>query len=89
MPGVKPEDVDIQVSGNQVSLRGEVRKEKGEEKANYLLREHRYQSFSRTLTLPTAVVADDAKAEIRDGVLHLTLPKADETRPKVITVKTK
>lgn len=89
MPGVKPEDVNIEVSGDQLSIRGEVREEKREEKANYHLREQRYGSFSRTLTLPAPVMADKAKAEVVDGILHLNLPKAEEARPKVITVKAK
>lgn len=89
MPGVKPEDVDIQITGDQLHLHGEVQVEKKEENADYHLKEQRYRSFTRTLTLPAPVMADKADAKVVDGVLTLTLPKAEEARPKVIKVKAK
>ena len=89
MPGLNADDIDIQVTGDTLTLRGETKKEEVEEKAKYHIREHRYQSFSRSLTLPVNVVADKADAQMENGVLTLRLPKAEETKPKVITVKTK
>ena len=57
--------------------------------AKYPLREHRYQSFARSLMLPAAVVADKAQADMKNGILTLTLPKAEEAKPKTISVKAK
>lgn len=89
LPGVKPDDIHISVTGDVLSLRGEVKEEKAADEATYHLRERRYGAFSRTISLPTSVVADKAKAEFENGVLTLTLPKAEETKPKTITVKAK
>lgn len=87
LPGVKPEDVDIQVSGDTLTIRAEMKQEEEKKEATYHLREQRYASYSRSLLLPTAVHADKAKAEVKDGILHLTLPKSEEAKPKVIKVK--
>ncbi|MFN2145797.1 MAG: Hsp20/alpha crystallin family protein [Anaerolineales bacterium] len=89
LPGLEPEDIDIQITGDLLTMRGETKQEDIDENAKYHLREHRYQSFSRSLTLPAAVLADKTKAEMKNGVLTLTLPKAEEAKPKVITVKAK
>jgi len=89
LPGTKAEDVQISVTGDMLTIKGELKeKEEVKEKA-YHIREHRYGSFERTLNLPTDVVADKAKAEFEDGVLTVTLPKAEEVKPKTITVKAK
>lgn len=89
LPGIKPEDVDIQVTGSVLTVRGESRMEKEVEEATYHLREQRQGSFSRSVNLPTLVVADEANAEFEDGVLTITLPKAEEVKPKAIKVKAK
>jgi len=89
LPGLDPKDLDIQITGDNLTLRGEVKSEEAKEGVKYHIREHRYQSFSRSLTLPSAVIADKANAEMKNGVLTLTLPKAEESKPKVITVKAK
>lgn len=89
LPGLDPDDLDIQITGDLLTLRGEVQAETVEEGAKYHLREHRYQSFSRSLSLPAAVVSDKANAEMKNGVLTLTLPKAEEAKPKTISVKAK
>ena len=89
LPGLDPEDLDIQVIGDTLTIRGELKKETEEKEKTYHIRENQYQSFSRSVTLPTMVKADKANAEMKNGVLTLTLPKADETKPKVITVKAK
>ena len=85
-PGVKPEDMDISVIGDALTLKGELKSEERFEEGNYVRKERRYGSFQRTLTLPTSVVADRANAEFENGVLTLTLPKADEAKPKSIKV---
>jgi HSP20 family protein len=88
-PGVKPEDIDVSISGDVLTIRGETKAEKKVEKANYIRQERRYGAFSRSLTLPSTVVADKATAEFENGVLILTLPKAEEVKPKTIQVKAK
>jgi HSP20 family protein len=92
LPGMKPEDVKISLTGNVLNLSGEFssESEKSEEKGvTYHLREHRYGSFSRALTLPTAVQGDKIKAEYENGIVTLTLPKAEEARPKTVNIKVK
>ena len=89
MPGIDPDDLDIQISGDTLTLSGEKKQEDEVKEAKYHLRERRYQSFSRSLRLPTLVVADKAQAEMKNGELILKLPKAEEVKPKAITVKAK
>ena len=89
MPGVKPEDIDITITGDTLTIKGETKAEEKVEKANYVRQERRYGAFSRSLTLPTTIVAEKAKAEFENGVLTLTLPKAEEVKPKTIKVKAK
>ncbi|MCL5257334.1 MAG: Hsp20/alpha crystallin family protein [Chloroflexi bacterium] len=86
VPGVKPEDLDISVLGNVLTIKGQFKQEEEQEKKNYLLHERRYGSFSRTVTLPVEVVADKATADFKDGVLTLTLPKVEEVKPKQIKI---
>jgi HSP20 family protein len=89
IPGVKPEDINITVTGDVLSIRGEAKQETEEEKGNYLRRERRYGSFCRQFTLATPVKVDEATADFQDGILHLTLPKAEEVKPKAIEVTKK
>jgi HSP20 family protein len=89
LPGVKPEDISISVTGEVLTIRGEVKEEKKVDEAEYHLHERRYGSFSRSLPLPTSVRADKAEAHFEHGVLTLALPKAEEVKPKTITVKAK
>jgi HSP20 family protein len=91
LPGFKSDDVQINVTGEILSIRGEVKREREDENKNksWHIREQRWSSFERSVRLPTAVVADKAKAEFEDGVLTVSLPKAEEVRPKTISVKTK
>lgn len=89
LPGIKPEDISISVTGDVVSLRGATVQEAEHKDATYFVRERRSGEFSRSLPLPAPVVADKARAEFENGVLTLTLPKAEEVRPKTITVKAK
>ena len=89
LPGLKADDVQISITGDTLNMKGEF-KEKAETKEKaYHLREQRYGSFERTLSLPAEVIADKAKAEFEDGILTITLPKAEEVKPKTITVKAK
>lgn len=89
VPGVKPEDIDVSITGDVLTIKGETRAEEKVEKANYIRQERRYGAFSRSLSLPSIVMADKATADFENGVLTLTLPKAEEVKPKTITVKAK
>ncbi|MBI5879465.1 MAG: Hsp20/alpha crystallin family protein [Chloroflexi bacterium] len=89
VPGIKPEDLDITVVGDTLTIKGEIKAQTKEEKTNFLLRERRWGMFQRTLTLPVEVQADRARAEFEHGVLTLTLPKVEEIKPKQIKVSLK
>ncbi len=89
LPGVKPDDIQISVTGDVLTIRGEVKKDEEVKNANYQMRERSYGAFSRSIPLPTSIVADRAKAEFESGILTLTLPKAEEVRQKTIAVKAK
>jgi HSP20 family protein len=83
VPGLKAEDLNIQVLENVVSIEGEY---KADEDAEYLLSELPNGSFRRALRLPSDIEADQVQAKIADGVLTLNLPKAESARPKRIQV---
>jgi HSP20 family protein len=89
LPGIKPEQVEINVTGEMLTLKGQIKEQSESEDKAYHIREQRWGSFERSISLPTAIVADKAKAEFENGVLTVTLPKADEVKPKTITVKAK
>ena len=89
LPGVKPEDVSIDITGETLTIRGESKAEQEIKKEDYLYQERRYGSFSRSVALPSGLKPDKAEATIEDGVLTLTIPKAEEVKPKAIKVKAK
>jgi len=89
IPGVDPSDIDISIQNDTLTIKGETKMEEEVAEANLVVREHYYGVFSRTLTIPVSIKADEAEAEFEDGILTLTLPKADELKPKAIKVKTK
>jgi HSP20 family protein len=89
LPGVKADDVQINVTGDVLTIKGEIKQEEEQKGRSYHIREHRWGAFERSIILPTAVVADKARAEFENGILTITLPKAEEVRPKTITVKAK
>ncbi len=89
LPGMKSDDVQISITGDMLTLKGEFKQEDEKKEKAYHLREQRYGAFERTFALPTAVISDKAKAEFENGVLTITLPKAEEVKPKMITVKAK
>jgi len=89
VPGVKPEDIDVSITGDTLTIKGEFKEEEGVEKENYIRRECRYGSFSRSISLPVPVKVDKASAEFENGILKLTLPKAEEVKPKTIQIKAK
>ena len=87
LPGVKKDDIDITITKDTVSISGS-RKEKEEkdDKKKYYYRSME-SSFEQRFNLPTLVDSDKAEAELKDGVIHLTLPKAEEVKPKQIEIK--
>jgi HSP20 family protein len=87
LPGIKADEVQISVTGEALTLKGEVKQEDETQEKTYHIREQRWGAFERTIMLPTDVVADKAKADFEDGILTISLPKAEQVRPKTITVK--
>mgnify|MGYP005842741881 CR=1 FL=1 len=87
LPGMAMDDLEIYVSGgNQLSLQGQ-RKPPAVEKGNWHRQERGYGQFSRVVTLPDIVDADNVQAQLRDGVLTITLPKREEAKPRRIAVR--
>ena len=85
VPGLKAEDLNVQVLEDVVRIQGEY---KGDEQS-YLVRELPNGSFTRTLRLPSVIEADHVEAKIAEGVLTLTLPKAESARPKKISIQSR
>jgi HSP20 family protein len=86
LPGVDPKDVDIRLENNVLTLRGERKWSKDVDRENYHRVERSYGSFTRSFTLPNVVDTEKIKADFKDGMLRLTLPKREEARPKQIAI---
>ncbi len=86
LPGVKPDDVQITVHGDTLTIRGESKTDEEKKGEHWHLRERRYGTFQRSLTLATTVNSDKAQADFDLGVLTLTLPKAESAKPRQIKV---
>jgi HSP20 family protein len=89
LPGLKPEDVNIDITGDTLTIKGETKAEQEIKRENYLYQERRYGAFSRSVVLPSGLKTDKAEATLEDGTLTLTIPKAEEVKPKAIKVKAK
>ena len=89
LPGLSEKDIDVSIASNVLTLRGEKKEDKERKDGKVYRRETWSGSFQRTLSLPLSVDAGNAKADLKDGVLTLVLPKREEAKPKQITVKTK
>ena len=87
LPGLTPDKVDIAIEGDTLTIHGELQQPL--ENVDYLFQERVHGTFSRMLTLNVPVEAENAEAVFENGVLTLTLPKAEEIKPKVIKVKGK
>jgi HSP20 family protein len=87
LPGVKPEKVDVTIADDLVTVRGSYEEEQQTAEAGYVHRELRRGSFARTFAVPTAVRWEAAKADFKDGLLTLTLPKAENVKPKHVKVE--
>jgi len=86
MVGLKPEDIDVSVVGDKLTIKGEIKPDSEVEEDKYLKRERKYGPFSRTVIIPRPVKADQASASFKDGILTITLPKIEEQHPKVINI---
>jgi HSP20 family protein len=86
IPGVEAKDLDIQVAREAVAISGEHRYENKTQEQGFFRTELRYGSFQRTIPLPVAVENNQVQAEFKDGILKLTLPKAQEARHKVVKI---
>lgn len=88
LPGVAPDDIDMNILGNTLTLSGERLPVEGQDdKQTWHRRERGTGKFMRTIELPVDIVADKVKAEYRHGLLRVTMPKAAEAKPKKISVK--
>jgi len=87
LPGLKEEEVNITLSDNVLTLSGEKKQEIKDEKDNYVRVERTYGKFERSFSLPTNIVADKVDADYKDGVLTISIPKADEAKSRTIKIK--
>ena len=89
LPGIKPEELDVTITGNTLSISGESKEENEVKDKNYIRQERRYGSFSRTVTLPNGLKGDKVDATFENGMLTLKIPKAEEIKPKSIKIQAK
>ena len=91
MPGVKSEDIQISVTGDTLRIKGEMEVNKAQvpKPVKYLLQERQHGAYSRSLRLPVQVDANGASAEVENGILKLSIPKAEAIKPKTISIKSK
>ncbi|WP_028490669.1 Hsp20/alpha crystallin family protein [Thermus islandicus] len=87
VPGLAPEDLEVSLEGNKLTVRGQVKPVEEAQVRRYYLQEIPHGSFVRTFSLPVEVKAEEAKAEFRHGILRLTMPKVAEARAKRIPIE--
>lgn len=88
VPGMNPDDLDITISDNVLTIKGETQDEEVREDEKVHLRERRFGSFMRSISLPTPVESDNVTATVENGILTLQIPKAEAVKPKRIAVRT-
>ncbi len=89
VPGIDPQEINITLAGDVLTIKGEKKSEREETKESYHMVERSYGSFARSLTLPAAVDQDRIDAKYEKGVLTVTCPKKEEAKPKAIEIKAK
>ena len=89
LPGLKPDEVQIHVNNDILTIRGEMKHEDERKDQSWHIRERGWGAFERSVTLPSGVVADRANADFENGILTITLPKSEKAKPKTITIKPK
>ena len=87
VPGVPKDNLQLTITENAMTLKGEIKEEEKKEGKNYYRQEWRYGAFERTIPLPVAVQAEKATADLKDGVLAVTLPKREAAKVKQIPIK--
>lgn len=87
MPGLKADDIDIEIAGNSIRISGQHKEEKEEKGRTFHRIERRTGSFARSVTLPAAIKDDKVTAECKDGVLTITMPKTEAAKTHKVTVK--
>ncbi len=87
LPGLKKEDIDIEVRDNTLTLKGERKFEKEIKQENYHRVERAYGSFQRSFTLPSTIKQEAIEATFKDGILEVSLPKAEEVKPKKVEIR--
>jgi HSP20 family protein len=87
LPGVDPDDIEVTLTDNVLTIKGEMKQDEEVEEKNYHLRERRFGRFTRSIALPATVQADKVEAINENGVLTLYLPKAEEVKPKKIAIR--
>jgi HSP20 family protein len=86
LPGLSPGEIDVRISGNTLTLRGERKLEKGIQQENYHRIERSYGAFSRSFPLPAGVKASEARADYKLGILHIEMPKSLESGPDQVHI---
>jgi HSP20 family protein len=86
LPGLRAEDVELTITGQNLTMRGEFKANEEVKREQYLYRERRYGAFHRSLQLPVRVEGEKASATFVDGILTLRIPKADEVKPRQIRI---
>ena len=86
VPGLEPQDLNVEVTADAVSISGERKSESRTEEQGMVRSEFRYGKFQRVIPLPTRIQNNNVQAEYKDGILHLTLPKTEEEKNKVVKV---
>jgi HSP20 family protein len=87
LPGIDPKSVNVTMTSEGLTIKGEHRAEHEDKGRNYYRRELRYGSFQRTIPLPSEVKSDETKAAFRNGILEVKIPKAERVRPKSVQVE--
>lgn len=87
LPGIDPKQVEISVTEDTLTLKGEAKSEQEEKKRNYYRRELRYGSFVRSIALPSGVQGDKASASYKNGILEIRVPKSERAKPKTVKVE--
>jgi HSP20 family protein len=87
LPGINPDDLEVTYDNNILTIKGELKQEKDVEESRYHLRERRYGNFSRSISLPGTINAEEIAASYDSGVLTLSLPKLEEAKPHRIQVQ--
>ena len=87
LPGIDPKNVEVNVTGDVLTIKGEAKTAQEEKRRNYYRRELRYGAFQRAIALPIEVKGDEAKATFRHGILEVKVPKAERVRPRSVKVE--